>query len=122
MKFQPDPASAITINGLGSGWVMVNGQKYTHSILIDSLVGVLAWPVDTPHTVDEQSFAALAQLDIEVALYGSGVSLVFPNPSFLRPLIARNIGLETMNTAAACRTFNILAGEGRKVAAALLVV
>ena len=54
-------------------------------------------------------------------LFGSGDRIQFPRPQWLAPLYSRRIGLETMDTQAACRTFNFLAGEGRKVVAALLL-
>ena len=63
----------------------------------------------------------LAGLPVEVIIFGSGARIRFPQAAWLRPLMARRIGLETMDTAAACRTYNILAQEGRSVAAALLL-
>jgi len=54
-------------------------------------------------------------------IFGSGSRIRFPQPAWLAPLIERRIGLETMDTQAACRTYNILSGEGRKVVAALLI-
>jgi uncharacterized protein len=58
----------------------------------------------------------------ELVLFGSGARLRFPQPAWIRPLIEAGIGVETMDTAAACRTYNILAGEGRRVIAALLLL
>jgi uncharacterized protein len=66
-------------------------------------------------------FAALAELPVEVLIYGSGRKLQFPPPAWLAPLMGRRMGFETMDTEAACRTYNILAGEGRPVAALLLL-
>jgi uncharacterized protein len=63
----------------------------------------------------------LAQTGVELVLLGSGQRLRFPPAGHLQALIRRGIGLETMDTAAACRTYNILASEGRKVLAALLI-
>ena len=63
----------------------------------------------------------LAELDPELVIFGSGVRLRFPRPEWLLDLMARRIGVETMDTAAACRTYNILAGEGRNVIVALLL-
>ena len=60
-------------------------------------------------------------VDLQVVIFGSGSRIRFPRPAWLAPLAARRIGLETMDTAAACRTYNILAQEGRTVAAALLL-
>jgi uncharacterized protein len=57
----------------------------------------------------------------EVVIYGSGPRLVFPSAALTRVLFERRIGLETMDTAAACRTYNVLASEGRSVVAALIL-
>ena len=57
----------------------------------------------------------------ELVIFGSGARLRFPAPGLLRDLIERRIGVETMDTAAACRTYNVLASEGRSVVAALLL-
>ena len=63
----------------------------------------------------------MAALEPELVLFGSGSTLRFPRPEWLRPLVERRIGLETMDTPAACRTYNLLVAEGRSVVAALLV-
>ena len=63
----------------------------------------------------------LAALEAEVVIFGSGSRIRFPPPAWLKPLIEKRLGLETMDTQAACRTYNILAGEGRNVIAALLL-
>ena len=63
----------------------------------------------------------LADLAVELVIFGSGSQLRFIQPAWQSTLMQRSIGMETMDTFAACRTFNILAGEGRKVAAALLI-
>jgi uncharacterized protein len=68
-----------------------------------------------------EHFAQLASLGAELIIFGSGNRIRFPQPAWLRPLMAQRTGVETMDTAAACRTYNILAGEGRHVIAALLV-
>jgi uncharacterized protein len=68
-----------------------------------------------------EHFAQLAELDVELVIFGSGERLRFPKPEWQTGLMERRIGLETMDTQAACRTYNILAGEGRKVAAVLLI-
>ncbi|HET8694282.1 MAG TPA: MTH938/NDUFAF3 family protein, partial [Aquabacterium sp.] len=69
----------------------------------------------------EAHFLQIAQAQPEVVIFGSGTTLRFPAPSLLRPLMAARIGIETMDTAAACRTYNILVAEGRRVMAALLL-
>jgi hypothetical protein len=81
----------------------------------------LAWPCAAFLSPGADHFPQLASLDAELIIFGSGVRLRFPRPAWLQPLMARRIGVETMDTPAACRTYNILAGEGRNVVAALLL-
>lgn len=121
MKLQPDRSLAPTITGHGPGWVAVNGDRIAHSVIIGSAGQRIAWPVSTYETLGTAHFALLAELDVEVVLFGSGARIRFPRPAWIAPLVARRTGLETMDTAAACRTYNILAQEGRSVAAALLL-
>ena len=68
-----------------------------------------------------QIAAQLAAMNTELVIFGSGERLRFPNPAWIKPLVEKQIGIETMDTQAACRTYNILAGEGRHVAVALLI-
>ena len=121
MKLQPDRSSAPTITGHGPGWLAVNGERVEHSLIVTADGQRLDWSCSHFDELDASHFARLAQLDVEVIVFGSGSRIRFPRPAWLAPLVARRIGLETMDTAAACRTYNILAQEGRTVAAALLL-
>ncbi len=115
---RPDGPNAITRHGPGG--VIVNGNEYRSSSVIPWQGSVAAWPVASFEALREQDFAALAEHGPELVIFGSGARLRFPAPALLRPLIERRIGVETMDTAAACRTYNVLLGEGRAVVAALL--
>ena len=121
MKLQPDQFDVQAITGYGPGWVGVNGEKITHSVIITSSGDRIAWESDTFEGLDAAHFAMLAETGAEIVIFGSGARIRFPKPAWLKPLIARRIGIETMDTAAACRTYNILAQEGRSVAVALLL-
>lgn len=121
MKLQPDAFDVQAITGYGPGWVGVNGERITHSVIIGSGGERLAWPVQRFDELGPEHFALLATVSAEVAIFGSGSRIRFPKPAWLAPLIEKNVGLETMDTAAACRTYNILAQEGRRVAVALLL-
>jgi len=121
MKLQPDKSDVQTISAHGSGWVGVNGEKITNSVLIGSRGQRIDWPCSRFEDLGPAHFEQLAQLDAELVVFGSGPRLRFPKAAWLAPLIERRIGLETMDTAAACRTYNILAAEGRSVVAALLL-
>jgi uncharacterized protein len=121
MKLQPDQSDVQSISGYGPGWIGVNGEKITSSVIISSKGQRIDWPAGRFEDLGEEHFTALAQLDAEVVIFGSGSRIRFPQAAWLRPLMARRIGIETMDTAAACRTYNILAQEGRSVAVALLL-
>ena len=121
MKLQPDRSDVQSISGYGPGWVSVDGQKIGHSVIISSKGERIEWPASRFEDLALGHFEQLARLDCEVLIFGSGSRIRFPQAAWLQPLIARRIGIETMDTAAACRTYNILAQEGRSVAAALLL-
>jgi uncharacterized protein len=123
MKLQPDKSNSLTINAYGEGWIEVNGQKFDHSLIVSSLPGAApgAWEISLFEALTSDNFEALALSGAELVIFGSGQRLRFPQPAWLRPLIDRGIGIETMDTPAACRTYNILASEGRKVVVALLL-
>jgi uncharacterized protein len=121
MKLQPDRIETQSVTAYGPGWVAIQGEKITHSVLITSEGVRLDWNCASFDDLGPQHFAQLAELDVELVIFGSGERLRFPKPEWQVSLMQRHLGLETMDTQAACRTYNILAGEGRKVAAALLV-
>jgi uncharacterized protein len=121
MKLQPEKSAVQTISGYGPGWISVDGQRIEHSVVISWSGQQTAWHCRTFADVGAAHFEQLAELEADLIVFGSGDRLRFPPAAWLAPLMARRIGLETMDTKAACRTYNILAGEGRKVAAALLI-
>ena len=125
MKLQPDRLDVQSILGYGPGWVGLgsNGiaEKIEHSIVIGSRGEKFDWNCTRFEQLTAEHFALLAATQPELVIFGSGSRLRFPPPAFLRTLMERRIGIETMDTLAACRTYNILAGEGRQVLAALLI-
>ncbi len=121
LKLQADRIEGTNaISRHGAEGVIVNGIEYTASVVVPWQGQVLAWPVSTFAELTVERFAALVQLRPELVIFGSGRRLRFPAPALLRPLIDQRIGVETMDTAAACRTYNVLLAEGRSVVAALL--
>ena len=125
MKLQPDRLDVQAILGYGPGWVGLghNGvaEKIEHSIVIGSRGEKFDWNCTHFDDLTEGHFSMLCTTQPELVIFGSGSRLRFPPPAFMRALMQRRIGLETMDTLAACRTYNILAGEGRQVIAALLI-
>ena len=113
-----DGTNAIARHSLEG--VIVNGAPYTSSVLVPWQGNVRGWPVSRFEELSEAHFDVLVDLLPELVIFGSGPRLRFVAPRLLRGLMARRIGVETMDTAAACRTYNVLFSEGRCVVAALL--
>jgi len=122
MKLQPDRFDVQAISGYGPGWVGVGTERITHNVLLGSHGEREDWAQGGRfEDLGPEHFEQLARLKPEVVIFGSGDRIRFPRAAWLRPLLDLGIGVETMDTAAACRTYNILAQEGRHVAVALLV-
>jgi uncharacterized protein len=122
VKLQPDRIQGVNaVTAFAPGLVRINTQPYTTSVVLPWRGDVLAWPCATFEHLSAVHFEQLAALAPELVIFGSGQRLRFAAPSLLRSLIERRIGVETMDTAAACRTYNVLASEGRAVVAALLL-
>jgi uncharacterized protein len=121
MKLHPDKFGLQTITAYGPGWISLNQEKISSSVVIGSRGQRFEWSCRRFADLTPEHFDQLAQLNSELVLFGSGENLKFPNPAWLSRLMSQRIGLETMSTAAACRTYNILAGEGRDVVAALIL-
>jgi uncharacterized protein len=121
MKLQPDKFDVPSISGYGPGWVGILGERVEHSLVLGSHGERSDWLCARFEDLTAGHFEQLANGAPELVIFGSGTRLRFPPPAFLKSLMNRRIGLETMDTLAACRTYNILAGEGRHVIAALLL-
>lgn len=122
MKLHADNAEGVNlIHAYTRSSVSVNGEAHTRSILVPPTGAVIGWPVSTLEDLSEAHFEAVIEARPEVLILGTGPTLRFAHPGLLRRLMAVRIGVETMDTAAACRTFNILVAEGRQVMAALLI-
>lgn len=124
MKLHADKPDQLSVTAYGDGWIAVNKERHSSSLVLGSHGTVRPWEVSRLEALTVEHFAGLLEDGVpapELVLFGSGSRLRFVPAALLRPLIERRIGVETMDTAAACRTFNILAGEGRRVVAALLI-
>lgn len=121
MKLHPDKSAVQAITGYGEGWIAVDGERIDHSVIIGSAGQRIAWKCRQFTDLEATHFGQLAKFDAELVIFGSGNTLRFPSTAWLAPLMQRRIGFETMDTRAACRTYNILSAEGRKVVVALLI-
>ncbi len=104
----------------GEGFVAVNHEKHEKNLILLPESIIPDWSTATPATLDATDMSKLLMLGVEIILLGTGRHLRFPSSALMRPFAPAGIGLEVMDLQAACRTYNILAAEGRKVAAALL--
>ncbi len=121
MKLQADRIEGQNaIARHGPGGVLVNGVEHRSSVIVPWRGAVLAWPVASFGELTPAHFETLVALAPELVVFGSGMRIRFPQPPWIRSLIERRIGVETMDTAAACRTYNVLLAEGRSVVAALI--
>jgi uncharacterized protein len=114
-------AGTNVFTAYGERYVAVNGARYARSLLVLPDRVVADWGPDEFDALGPEHLAALVGFAPEVVLLGTGERLRFPRPEVTRALVEARIGLEVMDVQAACRTFNILAAEGRKVAAALVL-
>ncbi len=123
MKISLDGGTATyRILSYKPGQVAVNEQVLSRSLVIMPETLLDEWPPQRFETLAAGDFAMIAALRPEIVLLGTGATLRFPAPALLAPLYDAGIGVEVMDTGAACRTFNILMAEGRAVAAALLMI
>jgi uncharacterized protein len=100
---------------------MVNGERHDKSLVVLPRRIVTDWAASTFEALAAEHLAVLFDLECEVVLLGTGSVLRFPRPELLQPFSGKGIGVEVMDVQAACRTYNILMAEERKVAAALLI-
>ena len=123
MKLQPDKSNAPMVRAYGDDGITIDHQKHVQSVLVSSLENMptRAWGVHRFEDMGPEDLAALATCGAELVILGTGQRLRFTPPSWLQPFAEQRVGLETMDTSAACRTYNILVSEGRKVIAALLI-
>jgi uncharacterized protein len=107
-------------SGYGADYVAINGERHERSVIVlpDR---VDDWEIERFEQLTPSAFESLARLPIDVLVLGTGAALRFPAAACLQPLVQARIGIEVMDTQAACRTYNVLLSEDRRVAAAILV-
>jgi uncharacterized protein len=108
-------------SGHGYGYVAVNGVRYERSVLVTP-TSVTAWAVDGLETLSTSDFEPVLALQPDVLILGTGSTTRFAARELTLALASAGVGLEVMDNGAACRTYNIVAAEGRRVAAAILLI
>ena len=107
-------------SGYGAGYVAVNAVRYDRSVLVTP-EAVAEWAVRKFDALTADDFAFIGERKPEIVILGTGAAQRFPPPQLARALAASGAGVEIMDSKAACRTYNILVAEGRRVIAAILV-
>jgi uncharacterized protein len=121
MEFNLEPPqNQFFIRSVSEKGICVDKEFFTRAFVISGQRIVPEWNVSSVEEIDEASLQVVFDLRPEVILIGTGKSQVFLPMDVQRHFFQRNIGFEVMKTDAACRTFNVLASEGREVVAALL--
>ncbi len=122
MKFEREQISGKnSFTGYGEGYVEINRERHSASLVVAAERIITDWPVVAVEGLAADHVAAIVELGPEIVLLGTGARLQFPEPALLAPLYKAGIGVEVMDTPAACRTYNILLGEGRTVVAAVIL-
>lgn len=122
MKFHITTAADRNLfTGYGAGYVAINQQRYDYPVLVLPDQAVQRWDVTSFDALTSHHFTSLLAARPEIILFGSGPTLRFARHELTRAITAVAVGFETMDTAAACRTYNVLTAEGRQVLAALLI-
>lgn len=105
--------------GYGDGFALVNGVRHEKSVIVlpDRMI---PWELERFEALEASHFESLVHLELEMLLLGTGNRLRFPHPRITAPLLQARVGVEVMDVQAACRTYNILAAEERRVGAALI--
>jgi len=106
--------------GYGDGYVAINDNRFDANLVVTP-TQTATWSAASFEALTPAHFAALLEFKPEIVILGTGERLRFPRPELTRPLADAAVGFEAMDTKAACRTYNILVGEGRQVVAAILV-
>jgi len=121
LKFTRHQISNVTIRHVEPGAIKVGDKVVRDNIALTADEIIQEWQASVIEELTEDDFEPLLTAEPELILLGTGSLSVFPPRELVFSLARRGIGLETMDTAAACRTFNILISEGRRVAAVLIV-
>jgi uncharacterized protein len=122
VKFHLQTPNASLVTGLGDGWIKVGAAEYHGNVVLSADGVESGFAPRGLDALEPSDFARLLERhQPEVVLLGTGASQRFLAPRMTKALADAQVGVEVMDTRAACRTFNILLGEGRRVVAALII-
>lgn len=115
------PLGNYQIRSYQPGNIQVNEEFFRHSIIVSPERLITYWPPQSLAEITIEHLAIILDLNPDVVLLGSGITCTFPDNCLLTRFYEQQIGIEVMDTGSACRTYNVLAAEGRQVVAALLI-
>lgn len=122
MDITQDIADAkYTITGYNDDCIFVNDEPYRQSLIVSPDSLITPWEVSRADQLNEENLAQVIRALPEIVIIGTGEKLVLPDPKIIAYFAQYQIGLETMNTPAACRTYGVLAAEARKVMVAIII-
>lgn len=122
MKLHATPTQQYqTVTGYEDDWVEINARRYDHSLIVLPEVAPARWPVTSFDALQASDFVPVDAHAPDLLILGTGQRQRFASPKLLAGLLSKRIGVECMDNQAACRTYNILMAEGRKVALALIL-
>ncbi len=110
------------VNTYGKGFIEIGLQRVETGLFLHESELIFDWMETDSKTLSVESFTPILDKKPSILILGTGPKLVFPEPRVIAGLFKHGIVLETMDTSAACRTYNVLASEGRSVAAALMII
>ena len=119
MLLSKENTNVNVVNAWKAGAILVGEDWLTGHVIISPETIIRDWDVDSPSSLAAEHLEAAAAMQPEIILVGTGGRLVLPEANLMRIFGARGIGIEIMDTPAACRTYNVLAHEYRRVVAAL---
>jgi uncharacterized protein len=121
MKLHSTPTQQYqTVTAYDDDGVEINLVRFEHSLIVMPENAPVAWPVTSFDTLSADNFATIAEMTPDVVILGTGARQRFIHPKLITALTGKRTGVECMDNQAACRTYNILMAEGRKVALALI--
>lgn len=122
MRFAEDSTSGINvIRAYGNGELRVNEHAYRGAVILSAATVIADANVQNLDALIAMDVSRTLALEPELVLLGTGARQIFPAPSFGAQFLRAGVGFEVMDTSAACRTFNVLVGEQRRVVAILLL-
>ena len=117
---QQPPGGQNHIQSVSDEQIVIAGKAHTRAVVVTADAIITGWPVEKPQDIEKEHLEHILELNPEVVLIGTGKLQRFLAPELLMTFYQQGVGVEMMTTHAACRTFNVLISDNRKVEAALL--